>query len=81
MGSQPMLISGVEFAVKTPPSLIMILRDNLNRNMTLELPEALASNVFSLIMGAVTQSEWGLVHVQAGPTEVSEQELENRVLN
>lgn len=81
MGAQPMLIWGVEFAVKQPPSLIMLLRDNLNRSMTLEFPEALASNVFSLIMAAVAQSEWGLVDIPSGPMSVSEQELEKRVLN
>ena len=81
MGAQPMLISGVELAVRQPPTLCMLLRDNLNRSMTLEFPEALASNVFSLMMAAVAQSEWGLVNVREAPIGVSEQELETRVLN
>ena len=81
LGPQPLLITGVEVAVRQPATLAMALRDQQNRSMTLEFPEALASNVMILIMQAVAQSEWGLVDIQQASPEAAEQELANRVLN
>ena len=80
LGEEPLLVTSVDLQVQGQSALKFALRDAQNRQLALELDDALAHNIMSLLSAALQQSEWGLMPTGSTVEEMP-QPAQTRMLN